>query len=148
MVAVDESPALHGLVLVGSLVTGDIDPLSDVDALVIARDGRFEEAWAARNGLEGGESVVSWDRRSPEMAEAGAHKWMTNDLVLMDCLLATATSGVRLAEPFEVLVGPADLATRIPSRPPIARGEMALTGHPIEDAYDELKMAIRRARAG
>jgi hypothetical protein len=77
----------------------------------------------------------------------GAHKWVTNDLVLGECLLAAPDSGVRLA------------GTAVPGgrrrtgacravhrRPPIQRAELDIDVHPVERAYDQLKEVIRSHR--
>lgn len=138
---VEDDPALEGALLIGSLATGAGDDMSDVDLFVIARDGAFADAWSRRCELHD-DVVGHWDHRDPDMPAAGAHKFLTRDLVLVECLIAEPASGVRLAEPNAVVAGPADLAERIPSRPPIERAEMT-GGHPIEDASDALKAAIR-----
>ncbi len=96
---VEASPALDGMILLGSFARGKVDALSDLD------------------------------------------------LVLVECLLATASSGVRLAEPAAVLAGDRGLLDRFPRRPPVTRAEMAahpLDLHPVERAYDQLKEAVRR----
>jgi hypothetical protein len=67
--------------------------------------------------------------------------------VLVECLLATPASGVRLAEPAAVLAGDRGLLDRFPRRPPVTRAEMAahrVDVHPVERAYDQLKETVRR----
>jgi len=96
---VEASPALDGMILLGSFARGEVDALSDLD------------------------------------------------LVLVECLLATPSSGVRLAEPAAVLAGGRELLDRYPRRPPVTRAEMAAQPvdlHPVERAYGELKEAVRR----
>jgi hypothetical protein len=116
--------------------------------VLVAPEGGFEAAWAARATLRDGPAVVAWDQRDPGFAQAGAHKWITGELVLVECLLATATSGVRLAEPAVVLAGDPGLLDRFPRRPPITRAEMAAHPadvHPVERAYDQFKTSVRAA---
>ena len=153
---VAESPALEGLVLIGSLARGDGDDLSDVDLIVVVAEGRFDEAWSARRELEGGDALVAWDDLERGRPEVGARKWLTRDLVLVECLLATASSGVRLADPFRVVVGAAGIPDRFARRPPIERSELdayvaereadGLGFHEVEHAYAALTRAVRQAR--
>jgi predicted nucleotidyltransferase len=141
--------------LLGSLARGDGDELSDVDLIAVVAEGRFDEAWSARSELEGGEAIVAWDETEPDRPGIGARKWLTRDVVLVECLLATPSSGVRLAEPFRVLVGDAALPDRLTRRPPIERSELdayvadrEATGrgfHEVEHAYGALTRAVRRA---
>jgi predicted nucleotidyltransferase len=147
---VQASPALAGMIVVGSFARGDVDPLSDLDLVLVlvAPEDRFEAAWAARERLHGDSALVGWDQRDPGFAEAGAHKWITRDLILVECLLTTVSSGVRLADPAAVLAGDPGLVDRFPRRPPITRAEMEaqpLELHPVERTYDELKTAARAA---
>jgi hypothetical protein len=122
---------------------------------LVIEDGRFDEAWSARAELEGGEALVAWDDREPGRKDAAVHKWLTRDLVLVECVLSTPTGGARLADPFSVLVGEASLAGRVARRGPIPRDDLAQyaqmrvdTGraHPVETAYGELVAAVREAR--
>jgi hypothetical protein len=71
---------------------------------------------------------------------------VTDDLVLVECLLAAPASGVRLAAPYRVVAGEAELADRFTARSPIQRTEMGLELHPVERAFDELKEVIRTHR--
>jgi hypothetical protein len=147
---------LAGALLLGSFATRTADELSDVDVLVVVREGRFEAAWAARSRLEGGEAIVAWDDVDPARADIGGHKWLTRELVLVECLLAAPASGVRLAEPFSLLVGDASLPDLLERRAPIAREELedfaqkrADLGrmHAVETAYEHLASAVRASRA-
>ena len=143
---VEASPALGGMILVGSFARGEIDPLSDLDLVLVALEDRFEAAWAAREALHGGSALVAWDRRDPGFARAGAHKWLTRDLILVECLLTTVSSGVRLADPAVVVAGDPGLLERFPRRPPIGRAELEehpLELHPVERTYDAFKAAAR-----
>lgn len=140
---------LDALLVVGSLAADAADALSDIDLLVIVRDGQFEQAWDDRGSLRVGDVLYAWDQRSPEAAEVGAHRWLTNDLVLVEALIATPSSGVRLAEPWRLLAGDRDASSRLIRRPPIDRREMGGTKpHPVEAAYDEFKSRIRRYGSG
>jgi hypothetical protein len=147
---VEVTPALAGMILVGSFARGKVDPLSDLDVVLVVPDGGFDAAWAAREELHADAALVCWDQVDPGSEEAGAHKWITRDLVLIECLLATATSGVRLARPATVLAGDAGLAERFPGRLPVSADELAAEPrriHAVERAYDELKAAARAALA-
>ena len=144
--------ALEGALLLGSFATRSADTLSDVDVLVVVAEGRFDEAWAGRGRLEDGEAIAAWDDLDPDRAEIGGHKWLTDDLVLVECLLATPSSGVRLAEPYSVLAGAAALPDRLARRDPFTRTELqayastrAEAGrlHEIEAAYGRLVEAVR-----
>jgi hypothetical protein len=103
----------------------------------------FEDAWQLRHELHGTGSLACWDGR--RQAEAAAHKWVTADLVLVEALFAGPDSGVRLAPPWRVVAGDPDLALRFTPRPPIQRTEMGSDVHPVERAFDELKVALRAA---
>jgi predicted nucleotidyltransferase len=148
---------LEAAILLGSLARGDADDLSDVDAFVIVREGRFDAAWSERHTLRGDEALASWDDVDPERHEIAAHKWITRDLVLVEVVLATASSGIRLADPFAVVAGDAAVAERIERRPPIERADLrafadkrVATGraHEIERAYESLVNAVRRVGSG
>lgn len=146
--------ALAGALLLGSFATQSADELSDLDVLVVVTEGRFEEAWAARRRLEGGEALAAWDDLEPDRSEVGGHKWLTRDLVLVECLLATPASGVRLAEPHSVLAGEESLPDRLERRGTLTRAEVreyasarADAGrlNEIEAAYGRLADAVRSA---
>jgi hypothetical protein len=144
--AVQRSPHFLGALLLGSLAAGAGDALSDVDTIVIAPDDGFAQAWAARAELQDERVLCAWDQRSPQVPEAAAHKWITHDIVLVESLICSPSSGVRLAPPHVVLAGPPDLPRLLPARAVIDCGEMAATGNAVEDAYDALKAAVRAAR--
>jgi hypothetical protein len=118
---VEASPSLEALLLLGPLAVGDGDELSDVDAIVVAAEGRFDEAWAARHELDGGEALVAWDDLERGRPEIGGRKWLTRGVVLVECVLATPSSGVRLADPFRLVVGDPTIPERLARRPPIER---------------------------
>ncbi|MGH2820649.1 MAG: nucleotidyltransferase domain-containing protein [Actinomycetota bacterium] len=146
--AVKESPHLGAAVITGSFARGRVDPLSDIDLLLIANEGDFERAWKDRRKLHVTGCLLAWDNRS-EDRPVGAHKWITPDLVLVECLISAPSGGARLAEPFEMLTGDRPLVERFPRRPPIDRSEMTPEGlHPVELAYDRLKEELRRHLGG
>jgi predicted nucleotidyltransferase len=154
---IDAAPELEAAFLLGSLARGDADDLSDVDLMVVVREGRFDEAWSQREALHGVDALAAWDDLDPERAEIGAHKWITRELVLVEVLLATASSGIRLADPFVVVAGDAAVADRVERRPPIAREELRQfadmrieTGraNEIETTYEALVNAVRQAAVG
>jgi hypothetical protein len=151
---VDESPALDGLLLIGSLVSGRADDLSDVDLVVVVREGRFGEAWQQRANLQTPDVLVAWDW-PPNGRDAAGHKWLTRALVLVECALWTPSSEVRLADPFVVLVGEESLGDRFTRRAAISREELEEfaqerkddgTMPEVERRYGELVRAARAAR--
>lgn len=87
-----------------------------------------------------------WDETHDGFPEAGAHKWLTGGVVLVECLIAAPSSGVRLAEPYLVVAGDDRIASMLKARPPISRDEMGATGSEVENCYDALKIAVRDAR--
>jgi hypothetical protein len=144
--AVSRATWLDALLVVGSLADGAADALSDIDLLVIVREGQFEQAWAERGALHVTGTLCEWDQRLDERAEIAAHRWLTGELVLVEALIATTSSGVRLAEPWELAAGRPDTPIGLTHRPPIERDEMgAAEPHPVETAYDEFKSRVRRA---
>ncbi len=154
--AVAAAPTLEGAILLGSLARGVGDEVSDVDLIVVVRDGSFDEAWAAREALHGDDALAAWDDLEPGRPEIGGHKWLSRDLVLVECLLATPSSGVRIAEPFRVVSGAASLPERLVRRPPIERADLTAYAqereqagrvHEVERAYSELARAVRASSA-
>jgi hypothetical protein len=153
---VEAMPALEGAILIGSFAAHTADHVSDVDVIAIVAEGQFDEAWDGRSDLERCDALVAWDAVDPQHPEIGGHKWLTQDIVLVDCLLATPSSGVRLAEPFRVLAGDASLADRLTRRQTIARAEVESFAdeleaaghvHDVERAYHALAKTIRAARS-
>jgi hypothetical protein len=141
--AVADRPWLDGLLVVGSLADDAADALSDIDLLVIIREKHFDQAWNERADLHGGESpLFAWDHRPDDASEIAAHRWLTSDLVLVEALIATPSSGLRLAPPWVLVAGDAHCHALLAPRPPIERSEMdgAPEAHPVETAYDEFKV--------
>jgi hypothetical protein len=146
-IAASRTTWVEALLVVGSLADDSADALSDIDLLVVVREGGFEQAWAERETLRVTGTLCAWDQRLDQDAEVAAHRWLTPELVLVEALIATPSSGVRLAEPWELVVGRSDTPAGLTRRPPIARSEMDPTTqpHPVEAAYDEFKSGVRRA---
>lgn len=150
---VSTSAWLAGLFLVGSFARGAADSLSDVDYMVVVADGRFDEAWEHRHELHLRE-FTCWDYPRPDQREVAAHRWLTDDLVLFDGLIA-APGGARLADPFVVVVGDPSLAERFHRFDPATKhGDPATKHgdevelHEVEMLYGQLKLAARQRRAG
>lgn len=140
-------PAFSAAILVGSFAARAADALSDLDLILVAQDGKFEAAWAERHALHVTGALAAWDERPDgSSAHSAAHKWITNDVIYIECLIATPASGVRLAEPFAVLTGEPGVAKQIRRRAPISRTEMKAT-HPIDEAYAAFVAAVRKERA-
>jgi hypothetical protein len=153
---IENDPALEGAILIGSLATGAADDLSDIDVLVVVAEGRFEEVWSARHTLDGGEAIVAWDDVEPGREGIGGRKWLTRDLVFVECLLATPSSGVRLAGPYRLLAGSSALPDELDRRGQFTRDELdayardrvaAGRTHEIETAYGALVRAVRSVRS-
>jgi hypothetical protein len=138
------APELAGLLLLGSFARGESDSLSDVDFVVVVEPGGFDDAWARRHRLHP-DGVTCWDYPRPDDREVAAHRWLTEDLVLFDGLIASP-SGTRVAEPLVVLVGPVTLADGMTRFDPTAErgGEIEL--HEVERLYGRLKLAARATR--
>lgn len=136
-----------GLVLLGSFARGDADEISDVDFVVFAREGMFDEAWEQRHRLHRADAWC-WDYPRPDGdRDVAAHRWLTSDLVLFDGLLATP-SGTRLADPMHVLTGRTELAELLVKREPITAAERKarkeeIALHDVELLYGQLKLALR-----
>jgi hypothetical protein len=142
-------PWIDAIVLVGSMADDEADALSDIDLIVVASEGASADAWAGRHQLAATGALYSWDERPDESREIGAHRWLTPDMVVVEALIATASSGVRLARPWQLVFGDASAPARLVQRAPIARSELAQReAHPVEAAYDALRAAVRAAAAG
>lgn len=143
--AIGSMLGVDGAVLIGSLAAGTADALSDVDVFICVTPGQFDIAWSSRRRLHLDGSIVDWDERQRQRSEIGTHRWVTRDVVLVEALFATPAIGARLAPPWTLLVGDAELADRYPHGPPIDRSEFDTTdAHPIDLAFESLKTALRR----
>lgn len=88
---VEVASDLLGLVLVGSVAAGRTDPLSDLDTILVAAPGTFDRVWDLRCRLHGPDIAACWDHLDADVPErCGAHKWIDDDLVLVDCLITEA----------------------------------------------------------
>ncbi len=150
---VEAHPGLLGAILIGSMVADGTDALSDLDCIVVTDPDAFQSVWADRCSLHDGAVAACWDHSDPHgPLDTGAHKWLDSNLVLVECLITAAASGVRLAPPYRVVAGPPDLASCLQPRPPVERDEMRgvdrhlVRGLDIETAYDLLKEVVRRNR--
>lgn len=133
----------------GSLAAGTADAASDIDLIICTRPGRFADAWAARHELHATGALVSWDDHRQAGTEIAVHRWVTPDLVLVEALYAAPGSGARLAQPWKLITGDHDTAAAFPARPPIHRSEMNRdAAHPVDQAFDDLKLALGRLAAG
>lgn len=137
-----EISSIDGLVLIGSLAAGTADALSDVDTIAITTATGFGSPWADRHRLHADLVCACWDITEPDHPDVGAHKWISTEGVLVECLLTPPDSGVRLAQPAQVITADQDLINKLPRRDPITRTEMS-GGHPVEDAYDTFKNTVR-----
>jgi hypothetical protein len=149
-------PGFAAFILIGSFAGGSPDCMSDVDTIVSIEDGAFEAAWGDRNRLYRREPAFAWDVRPDSEREIGAHKWLTDDLVLVECVLATPAAHARLAEPFVVLTGDPARVETFKRVPPITRAELQAyvdqnraEGHEqpeVQRAYEQLARAVRAVR--
>jgi hypothetical protein len=140
---VGATPDYVGVILLGSLAKGIADPVSDIDLFLVARDGGFAVAWERRHDLHVTGALAVWEEADGRLPDARTHVWLTEDLVVVEALIATPQSGARLAEPAVVLVGPPGLTNMFPRRPTVQRSEMRMGEHPVERAYEALKQAVR-----
>jgi hypothetical protein len=152
-----EMPELDGLMLLGSFASGRADEVSDVDLVAVAAEGRFEDAWARRRELETEGTLFWWDVHVAADGDAGSHKWITRDIVKVECGIVDARhSNMQLAEPYSVIVGHPSIAERFPPLEPIPPDvleayaqelrEQGLVPE-VETRYGELRTALRRAMA-
>ena len=137
-------PEVRGAILIGSIAGGVADAASDVDLIICPVPDQFAAAWERRHDVHGPQTLVCWDDRRDGKAEAGVHRWVTEDMVLIEALFATPASGARLAPPWQMLVGSEDVARSLTPRPPVSRSEFSADGaHPIDQAFEDLKWALR-----
>jgi hypothetical protein len=138
-----------GALLVGSLAAGSADAASDIDLIICTRPRMFADPWARRHELHVTGALVHWDSQSQASEEILVHRWVTPDLVLVEALFAAPHSGVRLAPPWTLITGGPEVVAAFPLRPPIDRSEMNRDGaHPVDLAFDDLKIALRQQSAG
>jgi hypothetical protein len=148
-------PEFDGLLLVGSFAAGSVDDLSDLDFICVVADGQFEAAWNRRAELETPNPLFVWDLVVDPALEEGGHKWLTHDLVQVECGIVHPLRGdTQLAPPYAVVVGDPRVAERFAPLEPIAPEVVEAYAEKLRDGglvpevetrYGELKAAIRRA---
>jgi hypothetical protein len=146
-------PGFACFILIGSFAGGAPDLMSDVDSIVAIADGSFDEAWSRRSELHTPDAAFTWDFRPEPEREIATHKWVSRELVLVECVIATPTAHARLADPFVVLAGDASQVESFNRVEPITREELQAyvernraEGHvrpEIQDRYEELVRAVR-----
>jgi hypothetical protein len=109
-------PGVLGALVVGSLASGAADAASDVDLIVCARPGGFASAWQHRHDLHASGALVCWDDGLQASPQAGVHRWVTPDMVLVEVLFAAPGGGVRLASPWRLIAGNPHTASSFPPR--------------------------------
>lgn len=137
-------PRVLGVLVLGSFADNTADEVSNIDLLVVLARGAFNRTWSDRTTYSAG-ALRAWDVEA-DGRPVGAHKWVTRDLVLVECLFSEAGSGVRLAPPFVFLNGSEAAIDGLERRAPIPRSEVeagAFVGDPAEWLYDALKLTIR-----
>ncbi|MBA3365280.1 MAG: hypothetical protein H0U03_05775 [Actinobacteria bacterium] len=149
-------PEFDGLMLLGSFARGAADEVSDVDFVAVVADGRFAEAWGRRRELQTPGTLFEWDLLTGEDGDAGSHKWITRDIVKVECgIVDAARGGMQLAEPYAVIVGDPSIAARFPPLEPIPRDVLEAYAQQLRDKglvpevetrYGELRDALRQAR--
>jgi hypothetical protein len=142
---IEQIPELLGAVIVGSLAAGSADAASDIDLIVCARVGEFNAAWRRRHDLHATGALACWDDQPDASREIAAHKWVTDDMVLVEALFAAPSSGLRLASPWRAIAGSTDVATSFTPRPSVNRADLNRDVHPVERTYDDFKKALRDA---
>jgi hypothetical protein len=140
--------------LLGSLARGEGDDYSDIDLMLLVRDGCWDDAWSHRLAFSG-DALYRWDETEPSIEKA-KHAWLTRDFVLVECTFTTATGAHPLADPFVVVKGDESDATRLPRLPPFTRerlqeivDDLAAKGkaNEVQSRYGDLVAALRRTRA-
>jgi predicted nucleotidyltransferase len=149
---------VDGVLLLGSFAAGRADQISDVDLVAVVTDGRFDDAWARRRELETDGTLYRWDVHIESDGDAASHKWITQDIVKVECGFADpARSAMQLAEPYAVIVGGESVATRFPPLEPIPPDVLEAYAQELRDkgmvpeveaVYGELRRALRRAASG
>ena len=152
---ISEMAEFDGLMLLGSFAAGRADDVSDVDLVAVVADGQFERAWQRRRELETPGTLFEWDMYTGDDGDAGSHKWITQDIVKVECgIVDAARSNMQLAEPYAVIVGDPAIAARFPPLEPIPRDVLEAYAQQLRDKglvpevetrYGELRDALRRA---
>ena len=87
---------------------------------------------------------MSWDIYD-QRGGVGGHRWLTPDLVFVECVITALKGGGRLARPDQVVAGDEAVVGSMPSRPHVEDAGMTMEGHAVEVAYDTFKRAVRQA---
>jgi hypothetical protein len=90
---VQDEDEFLGAFLVGSFAADAADSVSDVDLIVVAPDGALSAGWEQRDRLHATGALASWDEHDGVFEEAAVHVWLTPDIVLVEALIATLSSG-------------------------------------------------------
>jgi hypothetical protein len=91
---VQDEDEFLGAFLVGSFAADAADSVSDVDLIVVALDGAFSAArGSSAIGCMRPGALASWDEHDGVFEEAAVHVWLTPDIVLVEALIATLSSG-------------------------------------------------------
>jgi hypothetical protein len=114
----------------------------------------LDEAWARRIEFEAAATLYAWDVRIESDGDAASHKWITQDIVKVECGFADAArSAMQLAQPYAVIVGDESVATRFPPLEPVPGDvleayaqELRAKGMvpEVEIHYGELRRALRQ----
>jgi hypothetical protein len=113
---------------------------------VCSRPGQFGQAWQRRHELHVTGALVWWDDGPASTGQIAVHRWVADDMVLVEALFTAPGSGVRLAQPWRLVAGEPGVATSFVPRPPIDRAEFDPgSAHPVDRAFGELKQALRAA---
>jgi hypothetical protein len=152
---VGSMPEFDGLILVGSFAAGTADEISDVDFIAVAADGQFRAAWERRSELETEGALFVWDVVVDPALDDGGHKWITRDVVKVECgIVDPARGDTPLAPPYAVIVGDPAIADRFPAMQPIPHEVLEQYAQKLRDAglvpevetcYGELRRALRAA---
>jgi len=149
-------PGHRATIAIGSFAAGTADDLSDIDLYVLLEDGAFVDAWSCRDSLRPSDALHWWDIWPDAGREVATHNWLTRDMVLVECALATPKAQPRLSEPYEVVEGDPEAVGSFILREPISReelttfnAELRAAGHLPEahQRYGDFVRALRAARA-
>jgi Nucleotidyltransferase domain len=122
----EEYPSIDGLLALGSFARGSADEASDLDLVVVVREGHFDRVWAERHQFMPPGTLAWWDQTDDLGFEQGVRKFITRDVVKVELVFTTGRS-FPLAEPYAVLVGDPSIADRFSPRPRITDEELGRT---------------------
>jgi hypothetical protein len=149
-------PGHRATIVIGSFAAGTADDLSDIDLYLMLDDGAFVDVWSQRHSLRPDDALHWWDIRPDTSREIATHNWLTRDLVLVECALATPTAQPRLSEPYQVVEGDPSAVESFIRGDPISReelnefnAELQAAGHlpDVHLRYGEFIRTLRTARA-